>query len=294
MSFYRQIRVFRTVMTSGSLAEAASRLFLTQPAVTKQLHALEAQIGARLFSREGHRLRPNKIAHALFNESESPIAAMLSLENFARHIRSEEAALALRIVAMPMVARLWLPDHVGRLFEAMPGVTFEFRVAPSVRVAEMLEQGQADIGIARVDRRTSHKSSRALLTTTAVCILPRGHMLGRKAVITPTDVAGENFILLAHAPFMREDVLAAFASEGITPFVKADVELEETAVVLVEAGYGVSVIDSFSAHRRRAAGAAIEIVEFRPLISMQIGVIRGHNVRNPDLVKTAIECLERG
>lgn len=293
MSFYRQIRVFRTVMTSGSLTEAASRLFLTQPAVTKQLHALEAQIGAKLFSREGHRLRPNKIAHALFKESESPIAAMLSLENFARHMRSEEA-LALRIVAMPMMARLWLPDHVGRLFEALPRVTFEFRVAPSESVTEMLEQGQADIGIARVDRRTSHKGSRALLITTAVCILPRGHRLGRKAIITPTDVAGENFILLAHAPFMREDVLAAFASEGVTPFVKADVELEETAVALVEAGHGVSVIDSFSAHRRRSAGAAIEIAEFRPLISMEIGIMRGQNVHNSDMVKTAIECLKSG
>ena len=77
----------------------------------------------------------------------------------------------------------------------------------------------------------------------------------------------------------------------MTPNVQAEVELEETAVALVETGQGVSVIDSFSAEQRRRQGAKIEIVKFEPRLNMQIGLMRGQSTDQGEEVALAFQIL---
>jgi len=290
VSFYRQIQVFRTVMTSTSLAEAASRLFLTQPAVTKQIKGLEARLGIELFSREGHRLQPNDLAQALFEDSSVAVAAMQNLERDALRLR-EAKSQPIRIVAMPMVARLWLPQRVGQLFELAPGAEFKIRVARSERIVEMLANGLAEIGIGMLNKWNADLHTELLFSPEAVAILPMGHDLSTLKRITPANLEREDFFLLGEGSPIRQDILDAFSISGIRPKIKAEIELEETTVALVEAGLGVSVIDSFSANQRRLSGSQIHIVPFEPTISAHIGAMQSHQTRGNTTISSAFRVL---
>ncbi|PVH27261.1 LysR family transcriptional regulator [Pararhodobacter oceanensis] len=290
MSFFRRIQVFRTVMMSATLADAASRLFLTQPAVTKQLRSLEAHLGVRLFERSGHRLQPNRMAQALFRESESAVAEMEKLEGFALSLQRERER-PLRIVVMPMIARLWLPERVSQLFQQMPETRFEVRVALSEKIIGLLDDDLADIGIGLIGRRISTKNAQLLLSTDAVAILPMGHHLSGAESISALDLADEKLILLDLASQARKEMLSAFASAGLTPNIQAEVELEETAVALVEAGQGVSVIDSYTAEQRRRSGAKIEIVMFEPRLAMQIGLMHNNSAVQSEEASRALRIL---
>lgn len=272
MSFFRQMHIFRTVMTSSSLAEAATRLFLTQPAVTKQIKSLEAHLDVTLFSRDGHRLQPNDIAQSLYDTSGEAITAMQNLERDALSLR-DRARDPVRIVAMPMIARLWLPQWTGILFEQAPEAEFAFRVARSEQIRDMLQTNQADIGIGLLNRWSADFRARTIITSNAVAILPRGHVLASRRSLAPADLAAEDFFLLGTGSSIRQEILSAFSISGIRPKIKAEIELEETTVSLVESGLGVSVIDSYSAEHRQKNGSGIAIVPFEPGIVTHIGVM---------------------
>ncbi len=278
MSFYRQMHVFRTVMTSSSLAEAADRLFLTQPAVTKQIKSLEVHLDVQLFSRDGHRLQPNDLAQTLYDSSGEAIAAMQTLERNALNLRDRNKD-PVRIVAMPMIARLWLPQRIGAVFEQAPGSEFTIRVARSERIREMLETGQADIGIGMLNRWSADFRTKPIIRSNAVVILPRNHPLAASSSLAPADLVEQDFFLLGAGSAIRQEILSAFSVSGMRPRIKAEIELEETTVTLVEAGLGVSVIDSYSAEHRQKSGSQIAIVPFEPRIVTHIGVMLSRQTR---------------
>ncbi|MEM9578585.1 MAG: LysR family transcriptional regulator [Pseudomonadota bacterium] len=277
MSFFRQIHVFRTVMTSASLTEAARKLFLTQPAVTKQIKALELHLGVELFNREGHRLQPNSRAQALFKSSLGAFEAMQALERDALKLR-EEGQNPIRIVAMPMVARLWLPRHIGRLFAQAPDTEFKIRVARSERISELLLNNQADIGIGMLNRLNVELNMEVLFSSNAVVILPEGHALASRPSISPGDICDEDFLLAGDGSPLRQDILSAFSNAGVSPKLKAEIELEETTIALVDAALGVAIVDSYSAQQRKADGARIAIVPFRPTLTAYIGLMLNRGV----------------
>lgn len=278
MSFYRQMHVFRTVMTSSSLAEAANRLFLTQPAVTKQIKSLEAHLDVQLFSRDGHRLQPNDVAQTLYENSGNAIVAMQDLERNALSLR-DRTREPIRIVAMPMIARLWLPQRIGAVFEQATGSEFSIRVARSERIRELLETEQCDIGIGMLNRWSADFHTKPIIKSNAVVILPRNHPLASSSSLTPADLVEQDFFLLGAGSSIRQDILSAFSVSGVRPRIKAEIELEETTVTLVEAGLGVSVIDSYSAEHRQKNGSQIAIVTFEPRIVTHFGVMLSRQSR---------------
>ena len=83
----RQCEIFRAVMTTSSITEAADRLGITQPAVSKMLAQIERDLGFPLFLRERRRLVPTPEAQALFKEVERAFLGLEHLTRFARDLK---------------------------------------------------------------------------------------------------------------------------------------------------------------------------------------------------------------
>jgi DNA-binding transcriptional LysR family regulator len=289
MSFFRQMEVFRAAMMSPNLTVAAERLLITQPAVTKQIQALEDQIGIKLFLRDGARLKPTSAARALFAQSERAFASMSTLERFAAElIRSTPQHL--RICVMPMMSRLWLPDRLIQLFRAYPDLHLSVSTAPSLQILDLLETDQIDIGIALPIRPVGLTQSDELLVCRAVCILPQGHRLSLLETVGPEDLAGEDFLLLGPVAATRRDILETFAERNIKPKVKAEIDVAELAVTLVANGAGIAVIDDLTAEAHKASGAAIDIRPFAPRIDIAVNIYR---TRSSAAMPLAAEVYER-
>lgn len=290
MSFYRQVEVFRTVMTSPSLQAASDRLLISQPAVTKQLKNLEEYIGIKLFLRDGHKLRPTEHARKLFERSEPAMDGMQDLDRFARSLE-QNTPESLQIAAMPMIARLWLPEKISRILKLYKNLNVTIEVTKSSRILDLVETGRVDIGLALPVRPSGAIVSHSVLHNRAVCIFPVGHPFQNKDIITPLDIVEEDFLLLGPLSYTRKFILAAFDQHEVTPRIRAEVELEELAVAMVEAGAGISIIDAYSANIRREQGARIAYKPFEPVIEMDIQVIHSTNPKTPDLIRTVTRDL---
>ena len=121
-----QLEYFRKVMECGSVTEAARRLFITQPAVSKQLRLLENELNCRLFRRSGYRLVPTPAGEFLHQRADALLGAF---HNLPAELRSFVGDISgpLRIGCGPYTSGAVVPELITELMRRYP------RIDPSVQ-----------------------------------------------------------------------------------------------------------------------------------------------------------------
>ena len=99
----RQIEVFRAVMEAGTVTGAATRLHVSQPAVSKQLRALEEDLGFAVFDRAHGRLIATAEAHALYDQAERVFTGVDQLQRFGRDLNEAKHG-HLVVAALPLLS----------------------------------------------------------------------------------------------------------------------------------------------------------------------------------------------
>ena len=141
----RQLEVFVTVATTGSVRAASERLFLSQPAASMALAELERQLGSPVFARERGRLRLNDRGRDLL-----PLAREL-LERHAEFGRRAHGAVTelageIGIGASNTVGNYLVGDLLGPFAAAHPGVSLRLGVANTARIAQGVLDHDFDVG----------------------------------------------------------------------------------------------------------------------------------------------------
>lgn len=143
---WNHLRALQATVTQGSFSAAARALGLTQPTLSRQIHALEQQIGATLFERRGRRLSLTQVGQELTqhldNMAEAAAAMQLTISG-----QSAEISGTVRISATDSMATYLLPEILERLRVEAPQVTFELIAANEL---SNLHQMEADIAIRHV------------------------------------------------------------------------------------------------------------------------------------------------
>ena len=116
-----QMEAFRAVMLTGSVSEAASRLFKTQPAISMTIAALEAEVGFQLFERRKKRLIPTPEAKYLYGEVEGIFSRISDVSRTIKDIQNKQHGF-LRIGCMPGPSYLFMPDQIADFLEDHPHV----------------------------------------------------------------------------------------------------------------------------------------------------------------------------
>ncbi|MGE4566357.1 MAG: LysR substrate-binding domain-containing protein, partial [Acidimicrobiales bacterium] len=143
----RQLQVFAEVVRcQGSVTQAASRLYVSQPAVSDTIRALEKTLGARMFSGRG-RARSLTPAGDTYWKYTQKIFGLLAEAGQAVADLSEHPAGRLSIVAVPTAGEYLIPGLLRRFTDRYPGVALTLLVANRVDATEVLRSGAADLAI---------------------------------------------------------------------------------------------------------------------------------------------------
>src|SRR5215207_10602352 len=141
----RQLEYLVAVIDEGSFGQAGQRLYVSQPTLSQQIRALEAEIGGRLVERLPRGVRPTATGDALLPAARAALAAADRARRSARMVLGLEAGeLEIATVGtvalglLPPVLRRWRPRHRGRIVRV-----HEHRDAPSLTRA--VAEGSADI-----------------------------------------------------------------------------------------------------------------------------------------------------
>jgi DNA-binding transcriptional LysR family regulator len=254
----RQLRGFVTIVEAGGFLRAADRVHLSQPALSRQIHALEAELGVRLFDRIGRRVRLTSEGEDLLALSRRLLTDAESLGERARALKSGRSGL-LRVGATPQVMETLLAGFLPRYRRRHPGVEVHLVDDGGARLPTRLERG--DVSLALIAAGDERFRWRALAPVYVLAVLPRTHRLGRRRARLEIEELADIPLLLPRREFASRGWFdAACQIAHLRPRVLLEASAPATLVALARAGYGVAIVPS-TTHVARAGIRAVPVVQ---------------------------------
>lgn len=233
---WNQIRAFHATATAGSLSAAARRLGLTQPTLSRQVLALEADLGVTLFERRGRKLVLTPTGEALLDHIRIMGDAADTLV-LAASGRAQEIGGRVCISATDTFAACILPGIVARIRSEAPQITVA--IVASNAISD-LHRGEADIAIRHVQPDRPGLVGRHICDTDAAFYASEDWVARKGLPRTPADLATADLMGFddpRYAEHLRE--------MGI-PIAAEDFRIvsESSAVIweMVRRGMGVAVM----------------------------------------------------
>jgi len=269
----RHLRYFQAVAEELSFSKAARRLHIAQPAISRAIQELEADLGAQLLARTRRSVQLTPAGAVLHHETE---LLLQRLEEASRRVQrtasGEEGELRLGYIGPPTQAFLGRILHEFRSRYPRVSVVLEERTPE--RVWEMVAQGRLALGITRpvLANRALGIHSQLLRRERLCAILPQNHPLTSPSKSTPSEtirwhqLANQPLILLARreSASLHDAILTACRRARFTPKLAQTPSLISTVLSYVEAGSGIGVASETVA----AIGHGLPLV-FRPLAPPQ-------------------------
>src|SRR5215216_5442653 len=190
---FRHLRTFVAIADCGGFARAAARLNLTQSAASRQILALEAELGVPLFDRIGHRVQLTSEGEDLLQSSRRLLADVNALGERARILKGGYGGV-LRVGSTAQFIESALVDFVARHQRRHPGVEVRLVEDAGSRLPERLERGDVHLSIMTGGVNRFHRP--LLCPCYVLAVLPKDHRLSRRAVLDVTDLAEEPLLLL--------------------------------------------------------------------------------------------------
>jgi LysR family transcriptional regulator for bpeEF and oprC len=179
------IRLFIRVIERGSFSAAAREAGTGQSVVSKQIAALEAQLGAQLLLRTSRSLRMTETGQRFYESALRLVDDYAALEALARQGQSAPSGLV-RIAVAPVFGRLYIVPNLPDFFERFPGIRVEMFV--SDRYVNMIEEG-IDLAVRHGDLADSAMTARRLATSPFVTVATPIYLERHGIPAAPADLA---------------------------------------------------------------------------------------------------------
>ncbi|MFE5022302.1 LysR substrate-binding domain-containing protein [Streptomyces sp. NPDC056656] len=240
----RDLRYFVAVAEELHFTRAAERLYVSQPALSKQIRMLERQMGTELFDRDRQGVRLTLAGAALLPHARAVLAAWETGAEAVERARAEQlATLVVGMSTSPGRGGL-LPAVRSRFTEAHPDARIRLRQVGWDDATAGLADGTADVAFVWLPLPDADRYRWVVVAEEPRHVaLPEAHRLAALAEIDFADLADEPFLALPQsAGALRDYWLATDARDGTPPRVGAEIAgTDETYEALVD-GRGVCLV----------------------------------------------------
>ncbi len=258
-----QLEAFTEVVRRGSVTAAAQALYVTQPALTARLNALERSLGAPLLVRRRGGVRLTEAGRAFLPYAERALQAVSEGRTVLADL-SRGAAGHVAICASPIVSTYALPTILNRFSSTHPGVQVAVRTGHSEEMIELVKRDEVAVGLLRafnepdVEQFTLYEDELVLVVQTA-------HPCGD--VVRLADLGGEQFVLFDRASSYHELTNAMFLEAGIAPRSVMELDNVDSAKKMIELGLGVAFLPHVAVADEVRSGRLriVELADRRPL-----------------------------
>jgi len=283
---FRQLRAFVAVADETSMTRAAARLSLTPSALSMLVRAMEDELGVKLFERTTRKLVLTQAGQSLlpvvrdvFQRLDEGIQAVV------RDQQVKESVLTL--ATSPLMAASFVPKAIAGFRELHPAVKIRLLDAPVDTLPDLVRTGAVDLVICTASEEISDLHQALLYVDRLMLVCHRDHPLAQSKEVSWEALINEPLVLMQQGSGLRTLADRALAkwTKSLTP--AHEVSHVATALGLVEAGEGVSVLPSYAIARTQPALNTPHIVTIpivSPVVKRQVVAL----ARSPEAVtKTA-------
>jgi len=237
----RRLSSFLAVVEEGSFTRGARRLGITQPSLSQQVRALEADLGGPLLERLPRGIRLTAAGRALLPEAQAAVRAGDRAESAARMALGLEAG-ELEVATLLSMAVGILPRAIARWIERHPAIGIRMReYTHRSLLEEGVRSGVGDIALGPVPEGW-HGPVERLGFEELVVLLPASDPLAGEKTAPLSALADRNWILFQPGHGLTEVVDAACRRAGFQPRVAVRTTQVEAATRLAAAGLGPAMV----------------------------------------------------
>ncbi|CAH1658794.1 LysR substrate-binding domain-containing protein [Chelatococcus asaccharovorans] len=266
----RQLEAFRAVMLTGSMTGGGRLLSISQPAVTRLIRDLEAELKLTLFLREGTQIIPTREGKELYREVERHFVSTERIREAADAIREFNGG-QLRIASILALSTACIPKTVERFLRDYPGMALSIHSGQSLDIIDLVVNGSVDIGFVAIPPGRNDLIHEDVPASEAVCLVPRQHPLAAKHVIGPADLDGQDFIALGQSSLMRLELNALLQLANSHPRVRVESLFSSTVASYVNSGLGLGIVDPLAA--ALADKSRVIVRRFAPTIQYSLSIV---------------------
>ena len=260
------LRWLVAVADGATVAEAAARGHTTQPAVTRGLQRLGAEVGVALTERVGRRLQLT-FAGEIIAAAARRMLAELDAGMRAVAEANDPSAGTVRLGFLSPLGAWLIPALLSEFRAARPGVTFELRYDGVVRTLAALHAGSLDLLI------TSRPDDpglvwRSLFGEELMLAVPQAHHLAERRRVRVQELVQEPWVLQSEDYGLRQRAEQLCAAAGFAPRVALEGQDLTTLFALIAAGSGIGLFAS-----RPLPPAGVRQLSLSPRVEREVGLV---------------------
>lgn len=238
----RQLRYFVAVAEEGNISRAATRIFLTQPALSRQIKALEEEVGQRLLERQAHSVRVTRAGEAMLREARD---LLQHADQVLERVRATGKGPCLRVGYAPSLAAGILAVAVENFTQTHPDARVELADLSTVEMLEGLERERLDIAITAGPERGARGIKWMPVVRAAWRLaLNRNHPLAKRPHLTPAEIARGPLLIFSKTDYPEywEMIGKWFRGEKQRPRIGGEYDGVDSLMSAVESGLGIAIV----------------------------------------------------
>lgn len=255
--------VFRTVASQLSFRKAAEELYLTQPAVSLQIKALEEDLGVQLFDRSGSQIRMTAAGEVLFNYAERVNALLAEAEQKIAASGGEQAG-QLSLGASTTIVQYLLPNLLAEFRKLHPRVTLSVVSGNTEQMVDAVGQHRVSIACIEGPSRSRDVRVEPFLEDELVLIAPSAHEWAEQVKLPLSEISNSPLMMRERGSGTRDVIERELERHGIRRrTLQIVMELDSTEAIksAVEAGLGAGFVSRWALAKDARLGRAFKIVE---------------------------------
>jgi DNA-binding transcriptional LysR family regulator len=283
----------RAVGTHGSVVAAAEALGFTPSAVSQQVKRLERQTGVPLLERVGRGVMLTGHGRHLVEQGTVLLAGLEELQS-GLHRQAATVAGHVRLTAFSTATRGLVAPALPPVLAAHPDLRVTLAEREPWDTVSLVASGQADLGVAHSWGDLplpvpDHLARVTIARDLADVIVPRGHPLAPRAVVTPSDLADEDWIATPEGTICRQWLLRMYDGTGRLPRI-AHVSMEfDSHLALVRAGLGIALVPRLGRAPLGPGLAAVPAAD--PVPSREIVALYRASMSDSPAIAALLEAL---
>lgn len=254
----QHLTTFCRVVETGGFARAGALVGLSQPAVTRQVAALEAELGAELLDRSGRQIHVTPEGRLVYERARRIVAAVSALKEEVADLAHPDRG-RINLGAVTTVGLRLLPPILAAFKKEHPGIRVHVKAGRTQATIELLLEGEIELAILPTPVTHSRLRSVPLVEdpVVLVCAPDRRHELPDPL---PLEQLGEIDLISFQAPSrFRTFVEAMLEQSGVYPNVTMEFDSHEAVTLMVEAGFGYALVPASAVERELALGTLVRV-----------------------------------
>lgn len=266
----RHIYTFQAIVKEGSFLKAAEKLMYAQSTITLHIQQLEAELGVKLFVRQGKKVQLTEAGRSLQEQADSLVARAMSLQQTMFDLVAGEAG-HVRVGAIEPTASLRLPRLLAGFCQERPRIQLTIEVGNTRTISQRVASGALDLGICSPPAAQLGLDFEPLFVERLALLLPEKHPLVGVTPLRIQDLAGQRLLLTEEGCAYREVIEHALLTRGTNPYSGLEIGSLETIKRATQSGLGPTILPRAAITPPPAGTVMREIDELE--LSLPVGLV---------------------